>query len=126
MESGSEEVGRWLTDPEPPFRFRSNEGQLFGVMLPLSSRNRLSAFRPKRSFARHSKYVRYELLTGRLRIRPSTFELTGTQRHAAARPVERGVIFPMLPLEQGKLPGWRGALHPGRQLEFCQFFGPGQ
>ena len=69
---------------------------------------------------------RYELLTGRLRIRPSTFELTGTQRHAAARPVERGVMFPMPPLEQGKLPGWRGALHPGRQLEFCQFFGPGQ
>jgi hypothetical protein len=35
-------------DPEPPFRFRSNEGRLSGVVLPLSSRIRLSAFRPER------------------------------------------------------------------------------
>ena len=38
-----------LPDPEPPFRFRSNEGRLFGVVLPPRSRNRRSAFRPERT-----------------------------------------------------------------------------
>ena len=55
-------------DAELRLWFRSDEGRLSGVVLPLCSRNRLSAFRPKRSYAEHAEYVRYGLLAGRSSI----------------------------------------------------------
>ncbi len=52
-----------LRNPSRPFRFRSNEGRLSGVVLPLSSRNRQCAFRPLRSVGVCANKVRYVLPT---------------------------------------------------------------